>query len=211
MQENIRQALAWRYATKQFDTEKKLSTEEIDGLLETMRMAPTSFGLQPWKAILVKDPELRKKLRDAGWGQAQVTDASHFVVLAVRKTIDEKYVDEYLALVAKTRGITVGDLAGFRQMLVKFVNGSDPIWLREWAARQAYIALGFALEAAALQNIDAAPMEGFDPQKFDEILGLAALDLESKVMVGFGYRSAEDKYAELAKVRFPREELVVEM
>ncbi len=211
MQKTITEALAWRYATKVFDASKKLSKEDLQPILEALRLAPSAFGLPLWKAIVITNPEVRTQLRDAAWGQSQITDASHLIVLAVKRTIDEHLVDEHIANVAATRAMDAAALTGYSDMMKGFVNGKESEWLKEWAARQAYIALGFALEAAALCKLDTCPMEGFDPKQFDTILGLEALDLESKVILAVGYRSAEDQSASFAKVRSASSNIFVEM
>ncbi len=204
-------ALEWRYATKAYDTEKKLSAEQIDTMLEAARLAPSSYGLQPWKFIVVNNPEMRAKLREAGYGQSPITDASHFIVIAVPSVIDDTLIDAYLQSVAHTRGVSLESLAGYRAMNKGALENKTPAERIEWAARQAYLALGVLLTTAAVERIDATPMEGFDPKKFDEILGLVALGLESKVALALGFRSSEDAMAGAIKVRFPKSEVVVEV
>lgn len=207
--ENINEALEWRYATKQFDSTKKLSEEQVQSITEAMRLAPTSYGLQSWKAIIVTNPEIRTQLRAAAWDQSQVTDASHFIVLAVRKDINEAFVDEYMQHIAKVRQVGVETLEGFAGMIKGSFQGKSPEQLRDWATHQAYIALGFGLETAALNKIDACPMEGFDRKQFDEILGLEKMGLESKVALAIGHRSSDDDAASWTKVRFAPEDLFV--
>ncbi|MDD5084323.1 MAG: NAD(P)H-dependent oxidoreductase [Candidatus Moranbacteria bacterium] len=211
MKETVNKALLWRYATKVFDPEKILTKEELHPVLDAMRLAPSAFGLPIWKAVVITDKSLRTKLRAAAWNQPQVTDASHLIVLAVRKHIDEKLVDAYIAQMAKTRNTDIESLTGFGDMMKGFIRSKDAGWIREWAARQTYIALGFALETAALHQIDTCPMEGFDPKQFDEILGLDAQGLESKVIFAIGHRSNEDTSALAAKVRLPDTEIFIGM
>lgn len=211
MQKIIHEALTWRYATKIFDPAKKLSTEELQPVLEAMRLAPSSFGLPLWKAIIITNVDLRTRLRAAAWNQSQITDASHLIVLAIRRTIDEQLVDTYIATTAEVRNTSIESISGYSDMIKGFVKSKSAEWLKEWATRQAYIALGFALETAALHKLDACPMEGFDPQQFDAILGLDALDLESKVIVTIGHRSDEDQSASSTKVRLSDAEVFVEM
>jgi nitroreductase/dihydropteridine reductase len=160
---------------------------------------------------VVTNPEIRAKLRDAGYGQPKITDASHLIVLAIRKNIDDAFVDTYVALTAETRGVTVESLKGFGDMMKGVVIAKPPEARNEWSARQVYLALGVLLAAAASEGIDAGPMEGFDPKKFDEILGLEALGLETKVIVALGHRASTDAMARAAKVRFPKEEVVMEV
>jgi len=208
MQKNISEALAWRYATKQFDATKKLSREELSTVTEAMRLAPTSFGLPVWRAIVVSNDAVRARLRAAAWDQPQVTDASHLIILAVKSTVDVRMVDEYISEIASVRGISADMLAGFSDMMKGFIAGKTPEQLREWAARQAYIGLGFGLEAAAISGVDACPMEGFDAKQFDEILGLPALGLESVVIMPIGYRSESDAASAYKKVRVSESEMI---
>ena len=207
----IIEALKWRYATQAFGTEKKLSEAEVDTVLEALRLAPSSFGLQPWKFIVVNNKEIRAKLREAGYGQPKITDASHLIVLAIRKNIDDAFVDKYVELTAQTRNVTVESLKGFGDAMKGSIIALAPEARNEWSTRQVYLALGVLLAAAAAEGIDAGPMEGFDPKKFDEILGLEALGLETKVIVALGHRAPTDVMALAHKVRFPREEVFMEV
>ncbi len=199
---NLLGNLNWRYATKVFDATKTIPTETWKSLEESLVLSPSSFGMQPWKFIVVTDKAMREKLLPHSWGQTQVTQCSHYVIFAAKTKIDEAFIDANLARTAEVRGSTVESLAGFRKMLVDTVikgNYGTP----EWAARQAYIALGNFMTSAALLNIDTCPMEGFVPAEYDKILGLEAKGLASVVCCAAGYRSETDKYAHLAKVRFP--------
>ena len=208
----ITKALNWRYATKQYDASKKLSADQLAVITDALRLAPSSFGLQAYKFIHVTDAALREKLKAVGYGQSQITDASDFFVLASYTSIDEAYIDSYLAVIAKARGISVDALKGFRDMLVGAVKGRTPRELEEWLARQVYVPLGVALTAAAANGIDASPMEGFDPKQFDEILGLAKEKLASRVLLAVGFRSRADSMSpdKTAKARFPKEVLFIE-
>ena len=203
------EGLKWRYATKKFDPTKKLSQEQLDMLLEAMRLAPSSYGLQPWKFIVVTNPEKREQLKAAGYGQNQITDASHLIVFAVDTRINNEDIDKYIHAIAQTRGIPEESLKDFEGMMKSFVAGKSPEELTEWAARQAYIALGVLISAGATEGIDIAPMEGFDPTKFDEILELGKLDLATKVIAAVGFRAQDDAFAQMAKVRYPKEEVVI--
>jgi nitroreductase len=209
--ENIIDSLKWRYATKEYDATKKLSPEQLNLLLESLRLSPSSFGMQPWKFVLVNNAEVRAKLREAAWGQTQVTDASHLIVISVLKNVDENLIKKYIKVISEVRGVSEENLKGFEDMMIGAVNMKSPEARIEWATRQAYIALGVLLTTAAHEQIDATPMEGFDPKKFDEILGLDKMGLESKVMVALGFRSQNDGMANVAKVRFPMEDVVVEI
>lgn len=205
------EALKWRYATKQYDTEKKLSTEQVQTMKDALRLAPSSFGLQPWHFVMVEDAELRKKLRAAGYDQPQITEASHFLVLAAEKNVDASLVDAYMKNIAKTRGISEESLDGFRTMLNGSIEMKGETGAHEWAVRQTYIALGVLLSVAGAEGIDATPMEGFDPSQFDQILGLDKQGLKSYVMVALGFRKDDDPASKMEKVRLSEEEVFTTM
>jgi nitroreductase / dihydropteridine reductase len=204
-------ALNWRYATKQYDTTKKLTAAQVDSLIEASRLAPSSYGLQPIKLFMVTNPAIRAKLRAAAWGQSAITEASHLFVFAVPTSMTEKDADEFIALVAKVRGMDISALKGYSDMIKAAITPRTPAQRTEWAARQAYIALGMLLSSAALQEIDTTPMEGFDPKQFDEILGLGKLGLTSVVLAAAGFRDSKDAYIGMKKVRFPKETYVTEV
>lgn len=195
------QSLEWRYATKQFDATKKLSAQKLDTLLNAANLSASSFGLQPFDILVIESPDIRAKLKDAAWGQTQVTDASHLILFAAKTNLSAASVDEYLQRVAQTRGISIDALADYRSMMVGSIESRTPEQLTQWAARQAYIALGTLLTACAIEEVDACPMEGFNPAQFDEILGLKEKNLTAVVMAPIGYRSANDNYQHLKKVR----------
>ena len=201
--------LQWRYATKKFDATKKLSKEQLDSLLTAIQYAPSSFGLQSFKVVVVEDAEVKAKLREAAHGQTQLTDASQVIVFASETVIDEALVNKYVDLVADTRGIDRANLADYAGYMLGTVNNTPDDKKLIWSVKQTYIALGFLLAAAAELEIDACPMEGFDNAKFDEILGLTEKGLTSTVIATIGYRSAEDKYSQLAKVRKPKDSLFI--
>jgi nitroreductase len=204
----LHDGLSWRYATKQFDPRRKISPETWAALEEAIVLTPSSFGLAPWKAVIVTDQSVREKLLEASWGQRQVADASHLVVFAAKKNLGESDIDAFLSRVAGVRGVPKASLDGFRGMLVNTViSGMNPEARTAWAARQAYIALGNLLTSAALLGIDACPMEGFAPTHYDEILGLAKHGLTATVLCPVGYRAETDKYAAAKKVRFPAEDV----
>jgi nitroreductase len=200
--------LNWRYATKQFDPNRKISAQDWAVLEDALLLTPSSGGLQPWKFIVVTDPAMRAKLLPASYGQAQITDASHLVVFAAKKNFSEADVDAFINHTASARGVPVESLAPFRGMLVGgIVQAMDEPARNAWARNQAYIALGNFLTSAALLGIDACPMEGFDRAQYDEILGLNAKGLASAVIATVGYRASTDKYADAPKVRFPKEQV----
>jgi nitroreductase len=200
--------LNWRYATKQFDPNRKISAQDWAVLEDALLLTPSSGGLQPWKFIVVTDPAVRAKLLPASYGQAQITDASHLVVFAAKKNFSEADVDAFINYTASARGVPVESLAQYRGMLVGgIVQALDEPARDAWARNQAYIALGNFLTSAALLGVDACPMEGFDRAKYDEILGLSAKGLASAVIATVGYRASTDKYANAPKVRFPKEQV----
>jgi len=203
-------ALKWRYATKKFDPSKKISAADWKELEESLVLTPSSYGVMPWRAVVVEDPALRAQLKPVSWNQSQVTDASKFVVFARVEKIDEKFVDDYRNLLAKTRGVDPESLRGYTDMIVNdVVKGPRSAIAAEWAARQAYIGLGQAMLAAAAKGVDACPLEGFDPAAYDRILNLPAKGLRAVVALALGYRAADDKYASAPKVRLPVGEVVL--
>jgi len=206
--EHLLERLAWRYATKQFDRERKIDGPTWHALEEALRLSPSGGGLQPWKFVVVADPAVRERLVPASYGQTQVRDASHLVVFTVKTAFGEADVDAHVQKTATVRGIPAGSLAGFRHMLVGgIVNAKDPATRLGWAARQSYLALGTLLTGAALLGVDAAPMEGFDPARYDAILGLKEKGLTSTVICALGYRMDTDPYAALPKVRFDHDDV----
>lgn len=200
--------LNWRYATKHFDSSKKISIEDWTTLEKAMVLAPSSFGLQPWKFIVVKDAGLRKQLRTVSWDQAQIEEASHMVVFAVKKNLGQLEIEQYVKRIAEVRGVTVDSLNGFRDMMSGFVK-NPALDVNAWASRQVYISLGMLLTSAALLEIDACPMEGFDSAKYDELLGLSGQGFHALAVVALGYRAKDDSYASLKKVRFEHKDLIV--
>jgi len=208
---NIKEALNWRYATKKFDVSKKIDTETKVDLLEVLRLSPSSYGLQPWKFIVINNKEMREKIKLVAYGQSQITDASDMIIFANKKNIDGALVEEYMKFIAKENGIPVANLDGFKNMINGSFVGKSNEELRSWAACQTYLAAGNLLTSCAVAGIDACPMEGFDRNKLDELLGLSALGLESKMIVTMGYRDITDEDATKKKIRFPKEEVFIEI
>lgn len=202
-------ALAWRYATKVFDPARKIPAEVWAALERSLVATPSSYGLQPWKFLVITDPALRAKLRPASWNQSQVTDCSHHVVFLGRTEMSERDVQRLIDATAAARGIPASALDGYKGMMLKdVVNGPRGKAAAEWATRQCYIALGQFMLACAQLGVDACPMEGFDQVQYDQILGLAGTGYRSVVACPAGYRAAGDKYAALAKVRYPSAEVI---
>ena len=178
--EQLLAQLQWRYATKQFDPRRKISSRDWNALEEALVLTPSSYGLQPWKFLVVNDPVVRQKLLAASWGQTQILDASHLVVFTIKKNLSEQDVDAYLDRIAEVREVSRDSLHALRQTLIgSVIKGWDDPRRREWSSRQAYIALGNFLTSAALLGIDACPMEGIDRLKYNELLDLDKLGLQT--------------------------------
>lgn len=201
--------LNWRYATKKFDPTKKLSAEQLDNLLTAVQLAPSSFGLQSYQILVVEDAAIREQLKDAAHGQTQLTDASQVIVFASKTVIDEALVNQYVDLIADTRHIGREHLEQYEQVMVGTVNRLAEDQKIAWSHKQAYIALGVLLTAAADLHIDACPMEGFMAGKFDEILGLKEKGLTTSVIAPIGFRAEDDSYSHLTKVRKAKSDLFI--
>jgi nitroreductase len=200
---DIVSSLNWRYACKVFDAAKKIPAETWSSLEESLVLTPSSFGMQPWKFLIIQDPELREQLVPHAWNQRQVADCSHLVVMTTFREMPEDHIDTNIRRMMEVRGGTPEALIGFRNMVAGFrQSGQEKGWLGDWAKQQSYIALGQFMLAAALLKIDTCPMEGFVAAKFDEILGLTGGAYTTAVLCPAGYRSEDDKYAVLPKVRF---------
>ena len=193
--------LQWRYATKKFDTTREIEEEHITQLLKAMNLSASSYGLQPYTFVVVKNDELQQKLQDAAYGQAQVTEASHVVVIAAKTEINDEYIDSYIKNIAETRNQSIDELTGYADMMKNGIGSQEHSEQLTWSQRQCYIPLGTLLFAAADMKIDACPMEGFDADAFDELLELKEDGLHATVMITLGYRSVDDKYQHEKKVR----------
>lgn len=197
------EALSWRYAAKKFDADKKIPAQTWTALEQTLVLSPSSFGIQPWKFIVVTDAAVKAKLVPISWGQTQPLECSHHVVFAVRKGLGEADLDRYLARTAEVRGVAVQSLAGFKQMMLGSLNKAAAAGtLDTWQTHQIYIALGQFMASAALLGVDTCPMEGIEPGQYDEVLGLVGTGYATVVACAAGYRATDDKYATLPKVRF---------
>lgn len=206
---SILEQLNWRYAVKKYDAARKVSEADWAILEESLLLAPSSYGIQPYKFIVITDPETREKLKPAAYGQTQTTDASHLVVFAYKKTLGDADIEEFVDRIVASRGQDRETLIQYEtEMKGSAKRAVDGGYIETWNSRQAYIALGFLLETAALLKIDATPMEGFDPAQVNEILGLT--DYSAVVLAAVGYRdAANDWLSPLAKVRKSNEELIV--
>ena len=207
--DKLLEQLKWRYAVKKFDPEKKISDADWKALEQSLVLTPSSFGLQPWKFFVVENEATRQELLGHSWGQKQVIDASHLVVLAIKKDIADGDVDHYVERMAEVQQTPVENLAKFGDVVKGFLkNPPFPFEVNDWSTRQVYIALGFLMLSAAMLDIDTCPMEGFIPSEYDRILGLPEKGYSAVVVCPLGYRSAEDKSADRPKVRFPTEDVV---
>lgn len=202
-------ALNWRYATKRFDADRILPEEQILRLKRTFNLTATSYGLQPLRLVVVQDKPLQEKLRNAAFNQQQVSTASHVLVIAIEKEVGKEFIENYFRSVHHIRKTPKEILNPYTESLVKRFEKASPREIREWAVNQAYLSLGSLLTACAVEEIDSCPMEGFDPQQFDQILGLSDLNLESILVLPVGYRAPDDKFASFKKVRRPLEEMVL--
>ncbi len=203
-------ALNWRYATKKFDSSKRIPDDIWHALEQSLVLSPSSIGLQPWKFFVVTDSAMKTQLRAASYRQAQVVDCSHFVVFTVRRDLDAEHVERHIARMAEVTGTAPESLGKFRAMTMKNLDQARAEGkLDIWQEHQAYIALGKFMACAAVLAIDTCPMEGIEPAKFDQILGIAGGNYATAVACAAGYRHPEDKYATMKKVRFKPEDVVV--
>jgi len=204
---NIIEKLGWRYATKKFNSGLNVSDSKMDILKQAIQFAPTSYGLQPFQVVFVKNPEVREKLKSASWGQSQITDSSVLAVFTRKKDINESEVDSFIENIMNTRGVPKEMLTQYEAMMKGTIKSLDENQKSSWIDKQIYIALGFLLNTAAVIDVDACPMEGFDRAQYDEILGLN--DTTSVVVCALGYRDETDDYQNYKKVRKTQDELFV--
>ena len=198
--------LKWRYATKKYDTTKKVSEDDLQQIKEAIRLSPSSYGLQAFKILDIKDKDIREKLKLASYWQPQITEASHLLVFCGYADVNDGHIDEYLNLKADTQGFDVELLKEFRNFMKVFIEGRKS-GKQVWTAKQTYIALSNAIAACAELKIDSTPMEGFESEKYNEILGLSSKGLKADVLLAIGYRSDEDKTQYDMKIRKPMESL----
>ncbi len=206
--QEIQEALDWRYATKKYDPSRKISTPDWNLLVDALIKAPSSYGVQPWKFFVIENPELREKLKPVSWNQSQVTEASHYVIFAYKEKMDPEFVQKNIDRMAEVRNIPPANLDGYKNLLIENLTKAPEEKIRTWSQRQAYIAMGFLLETAALLKIDATPIEGFDPNAYDQILGLENSGWKTVASVALGYRHSEDAYQHQKKVRFQTEDII---
>jgi nitroreductase len=201
-------ALRWRYATKQFDASRRIPEATWDAIEESLVLTPSSFGLQPWKFLVVETPAVRAKLLEESWNQPQVTDASHFVVLTSRTDLCQADIDAWISRMAEVQGKTAEAVAPLKGMIVGFAERMSHEDRQSWNTRQSYIALGQLMACAAVLGIDSCPMEGISTSAYDRILGLEGSGYATVVACALGYRAEGDKYAATPKARFEREKVI---
>ena len=205
----VLEQLNWRYATKKFDPNKKIPDDVWKTLEQSLVLSPSSFGLQPWQFFVIRNPQVRQKLLEPSWGQKPVVDASHLVVFAIKKDIDIEYVDRYVQRMAEVQQTAPENLEGYANMVKGYLKEPPfPLDINKWSAKQVYLALGVFLSCAAMLEVDALPMEGFIPPKYDEILGLDSKGYSAVVQCAVGYRAEDDQHASDPKVRFPTDRVV---
>jgi nitroreductase len=199
----------WRYATKKFDATKKVSTEDLNTLKEAVRLSSSSYGLQPYKVIIVENPELRAQLQPAAWGQSQIVEASHLFIFANDTNLGDEAIDDYLKTISITRETPIEALAGYGDFMKSTIAKLSTEAKNVWTSKQTYLALGNLLNAAAELKIDVTPMEGFVPAQVNEILGLDKLNLNASLIATVGYRHEEDATQFYKKVRKSQEDLFI--
>jgi nitroreductase len=201
----------WRYATKKFDASKKISAEDLETLKEAIRLSTSSYGLQPYKVFIIEDPAIREQLKPVSWGQSQITDASQLVVFANYTKLDEKVIDTYVERISKTREVPTEAIQGYGDFMKSKILGLTAEEQAIWTSKQTYLALGNLINAAAELKIDATPMEGFEPEKYNDILNLNELNLNASLVATIGYRHEEDTNQHVKKVRKSKEELFINL
>ncbi len=204
-------SLRWRYATKKFDPTRKIPAATWDALEESLVLTPSSFGLQPWKFLVIQDHGIRALLSPESWKQPQVTEASHYVVLTARTDLDASDIDAWMARMSEVQGSSLEAVAPLRGMIAGFAQAMSHEARHAWNVRQTYIALGQLMASAALLGVDACPMEGISTDGYDQVLGLSGTGYATAVACALGYRAADDKYAATAKARFDRSRIIAHL
>ena len=199
----------WRYATKKFDASKKISDDDLNTLKEAIRLSSSSYGLQPYKVLIIKNADLREKLKPVAWNQSQITDASHVIVFANEANLGDPQIDNYLKNISETRGIPLENLSGFGDFMKSKITPLASDLKNIWTSKQTYLALANLMNASAELKIDVTPMEGFDANAFNEILGLTEKGLNASVIATIGYRHKDDETQHYKKVRKSNEELFI--
>ena len=208
MSPDLIDSLNWRYATKKFDPTKKVSPEDLDDLLETLRLTPSSYGLQPYHFLVIKDEALRDRLDKAAYNPGKVNEASDYIVFCVRTDLTANDVHNFIDLVSQTRDTPLEHLAPYKNSLLQSVERISEDSVFDWASRQAYIAMGMLLMACGLKQIDSCPIEGIDTRAYDDILDLNKKGLRTIASVAIGYRADDDPFQHFTKVRKHRNDII---
>ena len=208
---NLTAALRWRYATKKFDPDKIVNETLIDALLDAANLSATSYGLQPFQFVLIHNSELQQKLVASSYGQRQVADASHVIVIATRTDVDEAYIRDYIKMLEEQRNLSAGSMSDYGTIMAGAITGMAADHRTEWAAKQAYIALGTLMAACAALKIDSCPMEGFVPDEYNALLDLGSKNLHATVVLPIGYRAEDDPGQHETKVRKPIPEMIIRL
>ncbi len=204
-------SLRWRYATKKFDPARKIPAAAWDAIEESLVLTPSSFGLQPWKFLVIRDPGIRANLSQESWQQPQVTAASHYIVLTARTDLNSADIDAWMNCMAEAQGGSLEAVAPLRGMIEGFAQAMSHEARHAWNTRQVYIALGQLMTSAALLGIDACPMEGISTAGYDQVLGLEGSGYSTVVACALGHRSADDKGAGMPKARFDRSRVIAHL
>lgn len=208
MRQLLLEKLNWRYAVKKFDPTKKIPAEDWKVLEESLRLSPSSFGLQPWKFFVIQDQALKDKLKAASWNQSQVSDCSHLVVILFKEKMDLEHIEKYAEKMSQVRGVPLESLDKMKASAVKtLIEGPRSKAIQQWAEKQTYIAMGMITAAAAVLGIDTCPMEGLEPDEYNKILGVEGTGWRCVTAIACGYRHPEDKYQFAKKVRFDRKDI----
>ena len=207
---NTLESLEWRYAVKKFDKKTQLSSEQINAVKNAFNLSPSSYGLQPYKLVVVQDKALKEKLLPASFGQQQISQAAAVLVFAVRTDFDQAFIDRYFDLVSETRKISLDQLAAYKNFVKGVFDKKSKEEIYTWAVKQVYLSMGHMLASLAFMKIDSCPMEGIDPSAYDQVLGLEAQGLKTVVAMPIGVRDQEDPVAFLPKVRKEISEIIVD-
>jgi len=205
----IIKSLEWRYATKKFDPSKKVSATDLEEIKRSLQLTASSFGLQAYKIAVIENKELQAKLRPASWDQPQISDASHIILFCSKTDLPETYIDRHIDLHRTVRKTPEDRLDRYRAYLSGYLDQKTPEQIQEWSARQTYIAMGNLLTVLALKRIDACPIEGIEPDKWDDILDLSKDGLHSVACVAVGYRADDDPYQNEEKIRLSQDDLFI--
>lgn len=205
------EALQWRYATKKFDADKILSEEKLDILKNAFNLTATSYGLQPLKMVIIQDKNLQEKLKAVSMGQQQISTASHLLIICIENEVGQEFIENYFKRVKHIRETPEEILKPFKNFLVTDFKAKPGTEIRNWAINQAYLALGTLLTVCAVEAIDACPMEGFEPEKYNALLELDKMNLNSVLVLPVGYRAKDDAFSEFKKVRRPLSEVIIEL